>query len=115
MGKKEDVVEEEKVVEQAEDGWKKQEGPPMWMPEKEGEELTGVVTDVLDGLYGAQYMIKPAGEEELIKTPSHKVLVNRMAEVKKGDMVKLVFVEEQPPAVKGQNPTKMYEVYIKGE
>lgn len=110
MGKE---VKEEKVVEQPTDGWQKQQGPPMWMPEVGGEELMGVVTDIVDGLYGNQYMIKPVGEEELIKTPSHKVLVNRMVEVKKGDMVKLIFVEEQPPAVKGQNPTKMYDVYIK--
>jgi len=114
MGKEKEIVEEE-VVEQPNSNWKKQEGPAMWLPETEGEELIGIVIDIVEGLYGSQYLIKPIGKDEIIRTPSHKVLVNRMVEVKKDDMVKLVYLGQEPPTVKGQNPTKMYEVFIKGE
>lgn len=90
----------------------KQEGAGLWLPEKEGDELKGEVTDMIEGTYGNQYLIKKENGEE-IKTPSHKVLQNRMAKIKTGDHIKIVYIKEEPPSVKGQNPTKIYDVYKK--
>ena len=90
--------------------WEKQIGAAIWLPEKEQDELQGEVIEVLEGMYGNQYLIKAADGE--IKTPSHKVLQYRLAKAKIGDKVKIVYVGEEPPAIKGQNPTKMYDVFI---
>lgn len=90
--------------------WEKQEGSSIWLPEKEGEEMIGEVKNInTEGLYGNQYSIET--EKGAYLTPSHKVLQNRMVNVSVGDKVKIVYVGEEPPAVRGQNPTKMYEVY----
>jgi len=93
--------------------WVKQEAQDMWLPEQAGDELVGTVTDVTEGLYGKQHTIKK-DDGTLIKTPSHKVLQNRLVECVAGDVVKIVFSGEQPPAVRGNNPTKIYEVFKKG-
>lgn len=89
--------------------WEKQE-TEMWLPEKEGDELIGEVTDIVEGAYGFQYTIKKKDGKET-RTPSHKVLQSRMSNVGKGDMVKIVYKGEEAPKVKGQNPTKIYEVF----
>lgn len=92
--------------------WKKQESGDIWLPVKDGEELIGEVTDLMtEGVYGNQLMIKKE-DGSLIATPSHKVLQNRIREVKKGDTIKIVYTGEELPKIKGNNPTKMYDVYI---
>ncbi len=95
----------------SENGWEEQESTGVWIPKEEGQELVGEVTDIVEGTYGLQYIIKTDKEET--RTPSHKVLQNRMGKAKKGDTVKIVYKGEEPPAVKGQNPTRMYDVFIK--
>jgi len=49
------------------------------------------------------------GEEH--RTPSHKVLQSRMAKIVVNDKIKIVYEKEEPPKLKGQNPTKIYAVY----
>lgn len=95
------------------DGFEEQEGiRDMWLPEKPGDELTGKITEIVDGTYGRQYKLQlPDGKTAT--TPSHKVLQNRLAEAKVGDVVKIIFLEAAPPAVKGQNPMQMYKVGIR--
>jgi hypothetical protein len=107
-----DEIKEEKVDPQDSE-WEQQEGAGMWLPETEGEELMGKVEDITEGLYGNQFLIRPLGQEDSIMTPSHKVLQNRMVKVQKGDTVKIVYKGQEPPSVKGQNPTRLYEVFIK--
>ena len=92
--------------------WKKQEDRSIWLPTKDGEQVVGVVWDVIEGMYGNQHVIETA-DGTTITTPSHKVLQNRLVKATKGQEVKIVYVGEEPPSVKGQNPTKMYEVYLK--
>ena len=93
-------------------GWEKQEGAGIWIPEKEGDELIGEVTFVnTEGLYGVQYTIKDEKGEE-VKTPSHKVLQNRMQKAQVGTEVKIVYKGNEPPKIRGQNPTEMYEVFF---
>lgn len=93
-------------------GYVKQEGAGIWLPEKTDEELEGEVTHInTEGLYGTQYTIKDSkGEERL--TPSHKVLQNRMQKAEKGTKVKIVFTGTEPPKIRGQNETKMYDVFF---
>jgi hypothetical protein len=89
--------------------WKKQENLAFWQPEKKGDEIVGTVTKLTDGVYGTHFVIST--KEGDITTPAHKVLISRMSGIKVGDMVKIVFLGEELPKVKGQNPTKLYEVY----
>lgn len=93
-------------------GYVKQEGAGIWLPEKEGDSLEGEVTHVnTEGLYGVQYTVKKADEDEVL-TPSHKVLQNRMQKAKVGTKVKIEFKGTEPPKIRGQNPTSMYDVYF---
>lgn len=90
--------------------WEKQESN-LWLPEKANEELIGEVVAIIDGSFGKQYKIKKE-DGKTILTPSHKVLVDRLVEAKIKDKVKLVYLREEPPSIKGQNPTKIYDVFI---
>lgn len=83
----------------------------FWQPQP-GEEVQGEVVEVMEGGYGTQYTIKKADGEE-VTTPSHKVLQNRLASLKKGDKIKIEYLGEEPPSVKGNNPTKIYRVFKK--
>lgn len=97
------------------DEWVKQgEGDQnIWLPTEKGTELVGSVKDVIEGKFGSQLVVVQEDNVE-ITTPSHKVLQNRIKNVKKDDMIKIVYTGEELPEVKGNNPTRMYDVYIKG-
>ena len=82
----------------------------IWLPEKVGDVSTGEVIEVKEGDYGKQYLIKQSDDKE-IWTPSHKVLQNRMRDISVGTHVKIGLMGIEPPAVKGHNPTKMYDVF----
>ena len=93
-------------------GYVKQEGAGIWLPKDEKEILEGEVTSInREGLYGTQYTIKKSDGEEVV-TPSHKVLQNRMQKAAVGTKVKIVFVGTEPPKIRGQNPTTMYDVFF---
>ncbi len=90
----------------------KQEGAGIWLPEKEEDTLEGEVTHInTEGLYGVQYTIKKSDDEEVL-TPSHKVLQNRMQKAKVGTQVRIVYTGVEPPKIRGQNSTRIYEVYF---
>ncbi len=92
--------------------YKKQEGAGIWIPEKEGDSLVGAVTHIdTEGLYGTQYVIKKSDGEE-VRTPSHKVLQNRMQKAKVGTKVKVEYTGTEAPKIRGQNPTCMYDVFF---
>ena len=92
--------------------YKKQEGAGIWLPTVEKTELVGEVTHInREGLYGTQYTIKTKDGNEVL-TPSHKVLQARMIKAKIGTVVKIVLTGTEPPKVKGQKPTTMYDVYF---
>lgn len=92
------------------EGWEKVEGAGFWNPEKAGDEVTGVIISQQDGQFGTHYTIKQKDDTE-IRTPAHKVLISRMVGFKQGDVVLITYEGEEPPKVRGQNPTKMYSVY----
>ena len=82
----------------------------FWNP-KVGEEIEGEVVFIEIGQYGKQITIKKS-DGSLQKTPSHKVLQAKMNKIVVGDKVKLHYVKDELPRLKGQNPTKLYDVYI---
>lgn len=93
-------------------GYVKQEGAGIWLPQEKGEQLEGEVTHInREGLYGVQYTVKKKDGDEVL-TPSHKVLQNRMQKAKEGTKVKIEYKGNEPPKIRGQNPTEMYEVYF---
>lgn len=96
----------------SEDEWQKQDSADIWLPKEKGKELVGEVVSIVEGAYGNQHVIKQEDGSEL-RTPSHKVLQNRMARVKVEDIVKIVYTGEELPTVKGNNATQMYEVFVK--
>jgi len=94
------------------DEWVKQDSTGIWLPTEEGAELIGQVVQVDEVTYGASYTIKDKDGFEH-RTPCHKVLQNRMAKVQIGETVRIIYKGEEPPSVKGQNPTRMYDVFVK--
>lgn len=93
--------------------WKKVKGSSFWTPENTNDQLIGVVVTVhAHAEYGKQWDIETS-EGEIVRTPSHKVLQNRMDRVKEGDEVKIVFTGTEAPGVKGHKPTQIYDVYTK--
>ena len=85
----------------------------IWLPTEENQQIEGEVKKVSEGKYGLQYDIDVDGE--VLTTPSHKVLQNRLKEVVEGNKIKIVYLGEQSPKVRGESPMKMYDVYIDTE
>lgn len=81
----------------------------LWLPE-ENDELIGVVIEVLQGPYGNQYRILTKDNEEYL-TASHKMLLSKMSNIKKGDVVRIK-VGKKKPTNKG-NPLQTYRVWKK--
>ncbi len=94
------------------DGWEKVESSgSFWEPEI-GETLEGVIVDIREGLFGKQWVLQDLNDVQHI-TPSHKVLQARMANTIKGDLVRIIFKGQDLPKIKGQQGTKLYEVFKK--
>lgn len=91
--------------------WEEEKGIQWWMPETEGEMLVGrIVKTRQDDFGGLQYYIKTENGD-VLSTPSHKWLQNRLAEKKVGDVVAIRYEGEEAPKVKGHDPTKVYRVF----
>jgi len=91
--------------------WEKQEGNmDFWNP-AEGEELIGEVKELVAGNYGLQIQVLKE-DKTVVTTPSHKVLQAKLSKIKVGDKVKIVYVKQDLPKIKGQNGVKLYEVFI---
>ena len=92
--------------------WEKQESnSDFWNPEKPEEELVGQVVAIRTGIYGNQYMIRKENGDEIL-TPSHKVLQAKMTKVLEGQKVKLVFLKQDLPKIKGQQGVRLYDVFV---
>ena len=96
----------------AEETWEKQAPSNYWNPQEPGDEIKGKVSKIEEGTFGKHYTIQQTDGSE-ITTPAHKVLLSRMRNVVKGDMVRVTFDGTDLPKVKGQNPTRMYSVYVR--
>jgi len=82
----------------------------FWKPVSVGEEIEGEVIYVDKDDFGLVIKIKSGNDE--VTLPSHKVLQNRLNGVKVRDFVKVQFTGEELPKIKGNNPTKIYDVWI---
>ena len=82
----------------------------FWSPEKEGEILEGIIVRKFDGQFGTQCDIE--SEKGTLTTPSHKVLIGKLSKLEVGIKVKIVFIKQDLPTVKGKNGTMQYDVYI---
>lgn len=97
-------------------GYVKQESDRnFWKPEEDGNVIEGEVIVIDDsGEFGKQYHIKNS-DDVVIVTPAHKVLQSRMIKAVIGTKVKIEFTGEELPKIKGNNPTRMYNVYFDEE
>ena len=82
----------------------------FWKPESIGEEIEGEVISVNTDDFGLNVHVKVNNDD--ITLPSHKVLQNRLSGVKVGDFIKVQYIREELPKIKGNNPTKIYDVWI---
>jgi len=107
------MVKEENVVGNPfGDGFEEQLSNDIWLPEVAGETLKGLVKDIIEGSYGKTYLIE-TDDGAIVRTPSHKVLQSRLADVEIGDEVGIIYKGQEPPSVKGQNPTRIYQVFVR--
>lgn len=83
----------------------------FWNPKVVDECLVGEVIEITKGQFGDRFTIKT--DEGDVLTPSHKVLQSRMVHAVIGSIVKIVYKGELAPKIRGENATKLYEVYRK--
>lgn len=94
-----------------EEKWNEMKGESnIWIPKKEGDDVIGVIISMTQQQYGIQVTIEDKEHKQII-LPSHKVLQSRIKDCKVGDLIKVEYIKEELPKVRGQNPTKIYKVY----
>lgn len=84
----------------------------IWLPTNKGDSIQGTVQELKQETYGVQAIIK-GDNDLLIKTPSHKALQGRLSNVQIGDYIKIEYLGEELPKVKGQKGVRLYKVSIK--
>ena len=71
----------------------KMDGAKIWLPELENETIIGKIILIASMKFGTQYVIEDINDKNVkYTTPSHQVLQNLMIDVKKDDIVKIVFL-----------------------
>jgi hypothetical protein len=86
------------------------EGLNIWLPKEIGETLQGEITAIeQDAQFGIQATVKK-DDGASVQTPSHKWLQNCIKVFKVKQIIKIEYLGEQPPSVKGQSPLKKYKV-----
>jgi hypothetical protein len=84
----------------------------VWLPEEKGAILEGEVLEVVEGQYGRQISVQDIKTMEIIKTPSHKALQCRLVHVKVMDKVRITYLGQELPTVKGFKGTRLYKVEV---
>lgn len=95
-----------------ENEWKEIEDSNFWNPEKEGEEIEGIIISIQNEEFGIKVTLETKDKKNII-LPSHKVLQNRLSNCKAGDVIKVIFKGKELPKIKGHNPTNIYKVFVK--
>lgn len=80
----------------------------VWRPEKEGDTIKGKVLKRFDTGFGVQLDIQ-TGEGKKISTPAHKVLQERIKNVKEGDIIEVEYRGSKP--TKFGNDLQLYKAY----
>lgn len=93
--------------------WRKIEGTKyeFWKPVI-GDEIEGNVIDIKEGSFGKQHVLESKGHEQDVMLPAHKQLQGLLSEVEIGALVKVKLLKKELPKVKGDNPLKIYEVFV---
>lgn len=86
-------------------------GGTFWKPEDEGDSIEGKLKGSRETETGTIYEIE--NKDGTISLPSWAYLVNRLASIPVGRIVKIVFEGEEPPKIKGHHPTKVVKVFVK--
>ncbi len=94
------------------DGFEEMEGTTFWKPTKVNEEISGVVIGIDEGQYGKNYTIKQ-DDGKMVTPSSYKVLQSRMATVRPGDTVKIIYTGTEPSKQRGYEDTLMFRVLVK--
>jgi hypothetical protein len=94
--------------------WSEVSDSNFWKPEKENEEIEGVVISKETGDYGLKVILETS-PNNFITLPSHKVLQSRLQQVAIGDKIKVVFLKKELPKIKGHQPTNIYKILIEKE
>jgi len=81
----------------------------LWLPKTKMETIEGVVKEKKDNQYGVQVVLISKDNKEYV-TPSHKVLQCKLSNVKVNDFIKIVYMGQELPKVKGQSGTMLYNV-----
>lgn len=82
----------------------------LWTPVKEGERVSGVVVEILEGRYGSTYIIADS-DGNRHQTPAHKVLQRKLETVEISDIIGIEYLGTTPSAE--GNPTTLYKVWHK--
>jgi hypothetical protein len=90
------------------EGYEEQFGTDFWSPKEIGTSIEGKIIHIEEGIFGKVYELQ--NKEEKIRTPSHKVLQNKINKAKIGDYCKIVFTGEGLPKARGENGAKLYDV-----
>ena len=84
--------------------------PEIWKPEKEGEEIKGIVVVREEGQYGLHLVIKEAKTEERMQTPAHMLLQRKLMPILTGDIIRIVYAG-QVTFPTGKKPANDYKVF----
>lgn len=82
----------------------------IWKATQIGDVLEGTVTELRDSMYGMQYVITRA-DGTTATTPNHKALQCRAVNFEVGNLIRIVYMGEELPKIKGHKPTSLYDVY----
>ena len=83
----------------------------IWQPDAEGDKIECIVKEIdAEGQFGLRVLVEVPELEKELWTPSHKALQVRLNKAKVGDRLIITYTGEEPPAVKGHNPTRLYKV-----
>lgn len=94
------------------DEWEDVKGSSDYWDPLIGDTIEGTIKSFKeDGQYGVQAVLT-SGEKDVL-LPAHKVLQSKLMECEVGDHIKVTYVKDEPPAVKGRKPTRIYTLLRK--
>jgi hypothetical protein len=82
-----------------------------WKPTQIGESIEGTIVKFTEGNYGPQIVLKLEDERE-IELPSHKHIVNKIAELYEQDYIKVTLTDIKKSNDPDYNDTPIYKVEV---
>lgn len=97
------------------DGYKESTGE-VWKPEKEGDQIEGLLVKVETGVgtnESMMYHIEDIKSHDIIRVWGTAVLDSRMSGIKEGSQVRITYKGLAEKATKGHKPAKIFKVEYK--